>query len=84
MKLTLAAMLLSITLYPAHGTVTSVIEGGRYADDVVTIQTDNGHYYAALADDLEVGDSVLLIMSDEGTEETSADDSVLCVKYSAN
>ena len=82
MKLTIAALMLTITLYPNHGVVTDVIAGGRYADDVVTVRDDAGHYYATLADDLEIGDEVLLIMSDEGTED-GADDSILSIKYHA-
>lgn len=66
-------------IYPTCAHVVWVQDGGAYADDAVVIQV-NGHYYGALADDLEVDDFAAVIMDTNGTEGIS-DDTPISIQY---
>lgn len=83
MLATIYALIMAGTLYASAGTVTDVYEGGRYADDVVRIETCAGTW-TTYADDLIPGDRVTLLMYDvNDTPGDARDDVILSVRYSA-
>lgn len=67
--------------YPSTLIVTNVIEGGRYEDDVITAETPTGISYTFEGDDLEVGDLVSVIMSDNSTPHDIKDDRIIAARY---
>ena len=77
----LFTLIMAGTLYTTGGRVVDVIDGGRSRDDVVTIETAAG-LHQTLADDLQIGDGVALMMYDaNNTPDNVTDDIVISVKY---
>ena len=76
-------LIMAGTIYAHAGTVTDVQEGGRYANDYVTVTDACGRAYTMYADDLQEGDAVALLMYDAGTPDMVTDDIVLSARYIA-
>jgi len=81
MKKLIATTVLALTiagLYPNAGTVTAIDR----ETDTVTVQVSSGHLFEFLgAEDYDIGDTVAMIMSDNGTPDTILDDLILDCRY---
>ena len=73
-------LIMTGTIYATGGHVVDVVDGGRSLNDVVTIETTSG-LHQTIADDLQVGDGVALMVYDNGTPDDVTDDVILSVKY---
>ena len=65
-------------MYPTVGEVIELIDEW----DCVTVETHDGHQWVfGPIDDWDVGDSVCLVMNDNGTEFDVTDDTIVARKY---
>ena len=81
MKKLIATTVLALTiagLYPNAGTVTAI---DRKTDTVAVTTTANIMWSFKGAEDYDIGDTVAMIMSDNGTPDTILDDLILDCRY---
>lgn len=80
MKAALLALVLSLGIYPAAGTVTEL----DHAADLVTVQTASGHVWQFEGvEDWQTGDACALLMNDAGTPDDVTDDLIINARYTA-
>jgi len=78
MKAAFLALVLSLGIYPAAGTVTQTDR----AADLVTVQTACGHVWQFEGvEDWIPGDGCALLMSDNGTPGDVTDDVIINARY---